>query len=167
MMNRKLFLISFLAGTTTVLSTSDPVDAQTRAPDAVLTLDQARAMASAAERRAVENHTSVAVTVVDAGGFPILVERMEGAQLASLALADRKARSAVLYKRPSASFEQALAGGKMAVLALPDAMPAAGGLPVVADGKVIGAIGVSGGSNPQDEQAAEVGMAMWPGPVAR
>ncbi|ACI50945.1 protein of unknown function DUF336 [Gluconacetobacter diazotrophicus PA1 5] len=162
-MKRKLFLISFLAGIFTVLPMSRLVAAPSSAPDVAPTLDQARAMARAAERRAVENHTSVAVTIVDAGGFPILVERMEGSQLASLALAERKARSAVLYKRPSASFEQALAGGRMAVLALPDAMPAAGGIPIIEDGRVIGAIGVSGGSNPQDEQAAEAGMAVWTG----
>ncbi|GBQ88897.1 hypothetical protein AA13595_2508 [Gluconacetobacter johannae DSM 13595] len=127
-----------------------------------LTLEQARAMARAAEGKAVENHTSVAVTVVDGGGHPILVERMEGAQLASLTLAERKARSAVFYKRPSSAFEQALAGGKMAVLALPDAMPAAGGIPVLQDGRPVGAIGVSGGSNAQDEMAAEAGMATLP-----
>ncbi|GBQ37403.1 GlcG/HbpS family heme-binding protein [Gluconacetobacter azotocaptans] len=136
--------------------------AQAREPGTILTLEQARAMARAAERKAADNHTAVAVTVVDGGGHPILVERMEGTQLASLTLADRKARSAVFYKRPSSAFEQALTGGKMAVLALPDAMPAAGGIPVLQDGQVVGAIGVSGGSNAQDQLAAEAGMTTLP-----
>ncbi|WP_246395569.1 GlcG/HbpS family heme-binding protein [Gluconacetobacter tumulisoli] len=136
--------------------------AEAREPGTILTLEQARTMARAAERKAAENHTSVAVTVVDGGGYPILVERMEGTQLASLTLADRKARSAVFYKRPSGAFEQALTGGKMAVLALPDAMPAAGGIPVLQDGQVVGAIGVSGGSNAQDQLAAEAGMTTLP-----
>lgn len=123
-----------------------------------LTLPMARAMATAAEARAAENRTEVVVTVLDSGGHAVLLERMPGAQLASLALAQRKALSAVYYKRPSASFEAALAGGKEAVVALPDAMPAAGGIPIFAGTQLIGAIGVSGGSNAQDQLAAEAGM---------
>ncbi|MBB2162098.1 GlcG/HbpS family heme-binding protein [Gluconacetobacter sacchari] len=123
-----------------------------------ISLPQARAMARAAEEKAVSIGTSIVVTVVDEGGRTILVERMADAQLASLELSERKAVSAVFYKRPSAAFEKALAGGKMAVLALPHAMPAAGGLPILHDGRLIGAIGVSGGNNAQDEEAAEAAL---------
>lgn len=126
----------------------------------VVALPQARAMAQAAESKAVANGTAVVVYVVDAGGRTILTERMADAQIASLELAERKAISAVFYKRPSAAFETALTGGKMAVLALPHAMPAAGGIPIFHDGRLIGAIGVSGGNNAQDEQAAEAGLAV-------
>ena len=116
-------------------------------------------MALAAEAEAVVNHTQVVVTVVDGAANPILTERMGGAQLASMALARDKAVSAVYYQRPSGAFESALAGGKMAVLALPNAMPAAGGIPIVdAHGTLLGAIGVSGGTNPQDEAAAQAGI---------
>lgn len=123
-----------------------------------LSLDDARRMAAAAETHARQNGTSVVVTILDAGGHVILTERMEGAQLASLALAQRKAISAIYYKRPSRAFEQALAGGRTAVLALPDAMPAGGGIPLMQDGVVYGAIGVSGGNNDQDQAAAEAGV---------
>jgi len=92
-----------------------------------LSLSQARLLAQAAEKKAASNQTSIVVTVVDPSGQPILVERMAGAQLASIDLSQRKAVSAVFYKRPSATFEAALSGGKMAVLALPHAMPAGGG----------------------------------------
>jgi len=116
-------------------------------------------MARAAQARAIHNHTAIVVTVLDAGGHVILTERMEGAQLASLPLAQKKALSAILYKRPSRAFEQALAAGRMNVLALPDAMPAGGGLPLMHEGTILGAIGVSGGNNDQDQQAAEAGVA--------
>ena len=132
--------------------------AETRSAD-VIALPQARAMAQAAESKAVANGTAIVVYVVDAGGRTIPTERMADAQIASLDLAERKAISAVFYKRPSAAFETALAGGKMAVLALPHAMPAAGGIPIFHDGRLIGAIGVSGGNNAQDEQAAQAGLA--------
>ncbi|WP_245825144.1 GlcG/HbpS family heme-binding protein [Neoasaia chiangmaiensis] len=126
--------------------------------DGTLSLSHARAAAIAAERHAEHLSTQIVVTIVDGGGHILLTERMPGAQLASLELAHRKAISAVYYKRPSKAFEDALAGGKMAVLALPDAMPAGGGLPIVQGGIVIGAIGVSGGNNAQDQESAQAGL---------
>ncbi|GBR70554.1 GlcG/HbpS family heme-binding protein [Gluconobacter kanchanaburiensis] len=119
-----------------------------------LSLSQARALARAAENKAASNHTAIVVTVVDASGQPLLVERMAEAQLASLELSKRKAVSAVFYKRPSSAFEAALSGGKMAVLALPDAMPAGGGVPIFRRQQLVGGIGVSGGNNTQDSDAA-------------
>ncbi|MFT8807305.1 GlcG/HbpS family heme-binding protein [Gluconobacter sp.] len=119
-----------------------------------LSLSQARLLAHAAEKRAASNQTSIVVTVVDASGQPILVERMAGAQLASIDLSQRKAVSAVFYKRPSSAFEAALSGGKMAVLALPHAMPAGGGVPIFHNTQLMGGIGVSGGNNTQDADAA-------------
>lgn len=130
--------------------------AQTSVPDA-LSLNQARALARSAEARASTLHTSIVVTVVDASGQTLLVERMTDAQLASLELSERKAVSAVFYKRPSSAFETALAGGKIAVLALPHAMPAGGGIPLFHEGRLVGAIGVSGGNNAQDDDAANHG----------
>ncbi|WP_254060546.1 GlcG/HbpS family heme-binding protein [Gluconobacter oxydans] len=123
-----------------------------------LSLSQARRLAQAAEKRAASNQTSIVVTVVDPSGQPILVERMGGAQLASIDLSQRKAVSAVFYKRPSAAFEAALSGGKMAVLALPHAMPAGGGVPIFRNTQLVGGIGVSGGNNAQDADAANTAV---------
>ncbi|EHH67401.1 hypothetical protein GMO_23960 [Gluconobacter morbifer G707] len=123
-----------------------------------LSLNQARNLAQVAENRAASNHTAIVVTVVDASGQILLTERMPGAQLASLELSERKAISAIFYKRPSSAFETALAGGKMAVLALPHAMPAGGGVPIFRDGQLTGAIGVSGGNNTQDSDAANTAV---------
>ncbi|MBS1102824.1 heme-binding protein [Gluconobacter sp. Dm-62] len=123
-----------------------------------LSLSQARFLAQAAEKRAASNQTSVVVTVVDASGQPLLVERMAGAQLASIELSQRKAVSAVFYRRPSAAFEAALSGGKMAVLALPHAMPAGGGVPIFHNIQLVGGIGVSGGNNAQDSEAANAAV---------
>ncbi len=162
-MTLKHFLISNAAILSIVCGVITPVSARAGDGAAPLTLEQARTMAYTAERKAVDNHTAVVVTVLDDGGHTIIMERMADAQLASLALSERKARSAVYYKRPSSVFEQALKGGKMAVLALPDAMPAAGGIPILRGNVLLGAIGVSGGSNDQDEQAAEAGITAFSG----
>lgn len=123
-----------------------------------LSLSQARLLAQSAERKAAGNQTSIVVTVVDASGQPLLVERMAGAQLASIELSQRKAVSAVFYRRPSAAFEAALSSGKMAVLALPHAMPAGGGVPIFHNTQLVGGIGVSGGNNAQDAEAANAAV---------
>lgn len=125
-----------------------------------LSLPHARLLAQAAEKKAAENQTSIVVTVVDASGQSLLVERMAGAQLASIELSQRKAVSAVFYRRPSAAFEAALSGGKMAVLALPHAMPAGGGVPIFHNTQLVGGIGVSGGNNAQDYDAANAAVGL-------
>jgi glc operon protein GlcG len=79
---------------------------------------------------------------------------MDGALIASAEVAQRKARSAVLFNRPTKAFQDALAGGRLAILALPDAMPLEGGIPLTRDGHLIGAVGVSGGNAPQDGEVA-------------
>lgn len=156
-----------LARAQTVTDTPGNIESEVGASDSVgmqtvgLNLPLVRAMALAAEQTASVNHTQVVVTIIDAGAHELLVERMPGAQLASLALAHKKAVSAVYYKRPSQAFEEALTGGKSAVLALPDAMPAAGGIPLSDNGQLVGAIGVSGGTNAQDQAAAETGMQVF------
>jgi len=120
-----------------------------------LDLSDARKLASAVEQASHQAQTATVVTVVDSGAHVILVERMPGAQLASLDISARKAASAVLYKRPTRLFEQGLAGGRTAILALPNAMPAAGGIPIMRGNTLIGAIGVSGGTNAQDDAVAQ------------
>ncbi|MGC8792395.1 MAG: GlcG/HbpS family heme-binding protein [Bryobacteraceae bacterium] len=123
-----------------------------------LTLEAARKIAAAAEAEARRNNWRVVITVVDEGGYPVYLARMDGVQLASIEIALRKARSAALFRRPTKAFEDQLAGGRQAVLALPGALPFEGGLPIVVDGEVIGAIGVSGVASQQDGQIAKAGV---------
>jgi uncharacterized protein GlcG (DUF336 family) len=83
---------------------------------------------------------------------------MDDVQIASIDIAQRKARSAALFRRPTKAFEEQLAGGRVSVLKLEGAMPMEGGLPVIVDGKVIGAVGVSGVTSQQDAQIAKAGL---------
>ena len=82
---------------------------------------------------------------------------MDETQIGSIEVAQQKARSAVAFKRPTKVFEDAVVGGRNAILKLPGAMPVEGGLPLMAGGKLIGAIGCSGGTSPQDGVVAKAG----------
>ena len=125
----------------------------------VLTLDAAQQMAQAARAEALKNGWNMVICVVDDGGHLILLERMDGAQLGSVQIAQDKARTAVLFKRPSKALEEAVAGGRVVVMKLTGAIPVEGGVPVMAGGQLIGAIGVSGASSQQDGQVAAAGLA--------
>jgi uncharacterized protein GlcG (DUF336 family) len=98
-----------------------------------------------------------AIAIVDHGGFLIYFERMDNTQLGSVEIAIEKARSAALFRRPSKVFEDAVAGGRNAILALHGAMPLEGGVPIISGGKLVGAIGASGGTAQQDGQVAKTG----------
>ncbi len=98
-----------------------------------------------------------AVAVVDHGGFLIYFERMDNTQLGSVEIAIEKARTAALFRRPSKVFEDALAGGRTAILALRGALPLEGGVPLISGGKLVGAVGASGGTGQQDSQVAQAG----------
>ncbi len=127
-----------------------------------LTLDTAKKLAAAAEAEALRNKWTMAITVVDDGGYLIYLERLDDTQLGSIKIAVQKARAAALYKRPTKVWEDAVAGGRMAILGLTGAMPIEGGVPIMLDGKLIGAIGVSGGSAAQDGQVAKAGVDALP-----
>jgi glc operon protein GlcG len=125
-----------------------------------LTLSAAKQMAAAAEAEARKNNWNVVIVVVDEGGHLIYLQRMDETQIASVGIAQGKARTAVLYKRPTKALEDAVAGGRTAILSLPGAVAVEGGLPVVVDGRIIGAIGVSGVQSTQDAQVARAGLAV-------
>jgi glc operon protein GlcG len=125
----------------------------------VLTLSAAQHIAQAARAEAVVNGWKLVICIVDDGGHLIYLERMDGAQLGSVQIAQDKARSAVLFKRPSKALEEAVAGGRTVVMKLTGAIPVEGGVPIMADGELIGAIGVSGASSSQDGQVAAMGVA--------
>ena len=97
------------------------------------------------------------IAVIDDGGFVVYQETIDETQRGSIETALAKARSALFYKRPTKAFQDALAGGRTALLALPGAIPIEGGIPLSVDGQVIGAIGVSGGTSAQDAQVAQAG----------
>jgi uncharacterized protein GlcG (DUF336 family) len=124
-----------------------------------LTLGAAREIAAAAEAEAVKNKWNVVIAVVDDGGHLVYLERMDETQIGSVEVAQEKARTAVRFKRPSKALEDAVTGGRNVVLRLPGALPVEGGLPLSADGKIIGAIGVSGVTSQQDGQIAAAGAA--------
>jgi glc operon protein GlcG len=133
--------------------------AQQLATRRVLTLEVAKKIAAAAETEAVKNKWTMYITVVDDSGMPVYIERIDETQLGSFEVSLEKARSAVLFKRPTKVFEDQVAGGRTGVLKLPGALPVEGGIPLMADGKVIGGIGVSGGTSSQDGQVAQAGVA--------
>lgn len=123
----------------------------------VVSFAAARKMAAVAQEAAKARGVAVVIVVVDDGGHIVLLERMDGAQVASVNVGIGKARTAAIYRRPSKDFEDQIRNGRVAALALADATPLQGGLPVLLDGKVIGAIGVSGDSPQIDEDIARAG----------
>jgi uncharacterized protein GlcG (DUF336 family) len=126
-----------------------------------ISLDTARNVALAALAEARRNGWTMAAAVVDPAGDLVCFERMDGTQAGSTEVAIDKARSAARFKRPTKAFQDMLAqgGDGWRVLALRGAVPVEGGVPLVIDGKVAGAIGVSGGTSPQDGQCAQAGAA--------
>lgn len=129
----------------------------------VITLEAARKMAAAGEAEARKNGWNVAITVVDANGDLILFQKLDETQPGSIKVSQGKARTAALFKRPTKAMEEMIAGGKTAFLSVEGIIPIQGGLPVVVDGKVIGAIGVSGVTSAQDEQVAMAGLSVLNG----
>jgi len=123
----------------------------------VLSFAAARKMAAAAQEAAKAKGVDVVVVVVDDAGYIILLERMDGAQVASVQVGIGKARTAAIYRRPSRVFEEHVRNGRVAALALAEATPLQGGVPVLFGGKVIGAIGVSGDTPQVDEDIAIAG----------
>jgi uncharacterized protein GlcG (DUF336 family) len=123
-----------------------------------LTLELAKQISAAAEKEAAANNWNMVIAILDDGGNLLYLARMDDAQLGSIEVAQLKARTAVRFKRPSKAFEEALVGGRMAILGFPDVIPVEGGVPLIADGKVVGALGVSGGTSPQDSAVAKAGV---------
>ncbi len=123
-----------------------------------LTLEAAKKIAAAAQAEAVANKWTMVITIVDDGANLIYLEKADGTQIGSVDVAQNKARSAVKFKRPTKAFEDALAGGRQAILSLPGAIPVEGGIPLMIDGVMLGAIGVSGATSAQDGQVAAVGV---------
>jgi glc operon protein GlcG len=150
-----------------------PVQAQQPAPPAApasppapeyglpISTEQAKAAATAALAEARKNNWRMAVSVVGPEGSLIYFEKMDGTQNASFSLATAKARTSALFRRSSKVFVDQFAAGNVAFMTFPDdARPTAseGGLPIIIEGKIIGAIGISGGTGAQNGVAATAGV---------
>jgi len=123
-----------------------------------ITLQAAQKMAAAGEAEARKNNWNVAIAILDAGANLIVFQKMDDTQLGSIDVAIGKARTAVNFKRPTKAIEDLIAGGRPGFLALEGVTPLQGGLPVIVDGKLIGAVGVSGVLSTQDEQVAQAAI---------
>ncbi len=148
----RLMLISTLS-----VSLSSSARAQIRATSG-LTLDGAKNIVAAAEAEATKNGWSMTIAVVDAGGELVLFHKSDMSAPYNGDFALRKARTAARYRRPTKALDSAVAGGRIQYLAT-DALPVEGGVPIVVGGQVIGAVGASGGTAPQDAQVARAGIA--------
>jgi uncharacterized protein GlcG (DUF336 family) len=124
-----------------------------------VSLDNAKKTAATAQAEARKNNWQMAVAIVDTGGNLVYYEKMDNTQLGSANVAIGKARSAALFKRPTKAFQDALAAGGagLRTLGLEGAVPVEGGVPLVMDGKIVGAIGVSGDTSDHDGQCARAG----------
>jgi glc operon protein GlcG len=122
-------------------------------------LEDAKKVAAPALAEAAKNKWTMAVAIVGPAGNLIYYEKMDNTQLGSAEVSIDKARSAALFKRPTKALQDALAAGGdgLRLLALKGAVPIEGGIPLLMDGKIVGAIGVSGGTSAQDGQCAKAG----------
>ena len=125
-----------------------------------IALEVAKRVAAPALAEAERNNWAMAVAVVDTAGDLMYFEKMDATQAASVTVAVDKARSAARFKRPTKAFQDMLAAGGegLRVFGITGAVPVEGGVPIVIDGKIVGAIGVSGGTSAQDGQCARAGV---------
>ena len=138
-----------------------PAGAQTTPPPygPPIGIEGARAVMAAAESEASKNNWSVVISIIDSGGNLVMLHRHNDVQLSSIEISQGKAKTALMFKRPSKVLDDAISSGGAGLrfLALKDIVPLEGGLPIVADGKIVGAIGVSGVLSSQDSQVARAG----------
>lgn len=138
-----------------------PAHASSPAYGAPIPLVNAQRVLAAAKEEAGRNQWNVAIAIVDAGGHLVAFERMDSTQYGSIEVALGKARTAAAFRRPSKAFETGIAAGgeSLRLLTLPGMLAIEGGLPLVSDGKIVGAIGVSGVTPVQDGLIAGAGAA--------
>src|SRR5438105_15924769 len=124
-----------------------------------ISLDQAKKVLAGAEAEAKKNNWNVVISIVDSGGQLVAMQRLDGAQWGSIDVARDKAYSAVAFRRPTKAFQDAVSQGgeNLRILKLTGASPLEGGIPIVMDGKIVGAIGVSDVTSQQDAQIGRTG----------
>ena len=126
----------------------------------ILTLEDAKRVAVAAEAEALRNEWRVVIAVVDDGGHLLYLQRSHDTQFGSVETAIRKAHAAVAFQRPTKASEDAVLSGRLIHLALPGVIPAEGGVPLLRDNQVIGGLGISGVRSFQDGQIAQTGASV-------
>ncbi len=151
---RMLAAATLAIATTTAWAQAAPKPPSYGAP---ITLDAAKKAAAAAVAEAQSNGWTMTIAITDPSGSLVYFERMDDCQTGSIDTAIAKSRSASMYKRPMKAFNEGLAKGNTYILALPNANPVEGGFPLMVDGKVVGAIGASGGNATQDSATAMAG----------
>jgi glc operon protein GlcG len=157
MLNRRLtsllVLMSVFCGVTARAQSPSPYGPP-------VSLENAKKASSAAAAEARKNNWTMAIAIVDPSGTLVYYEKMDNTQLGSAQVAVKKARSAALFKRSTKVFQDRLTSGNagLPVLAVEGAMPVEGGIPLVIDGHIVGAIGVSGDSSEHDGQCAQMGV---------
>ena len=124
-----------------------------------LSIEDAKLMAAAARAEAEKNKWNVVIAIVDDGAHLMYLERMDGTQRASSFVAVEKAKTAILFKRPTLALENAVAGGRLSVLSMPGATAIEGGLPIVVGDEFVGAIGISGVQSSEDAVIAKAALA--------
>lgn len=125
-----------------------------------ITLAQAKKVMAAAEAEAIKNKWPVVIAIVDDGGHLVMLQRLENTQLGSIDIALGKAKTSALFRRPTKAFQDGIEKGgiNLRILAIPNATPLEGGIPIIHEGKVIGAIGVSGVQSFEDAQIGQAGI---------
>ncbi len=131
-------------------------------PSYALSLEAAKTMAAAARAEAESRGWTFVIAIVDDGGHLIYLERMDGTQKASCVVAQEKARTAIMFKRPTAALEKVVADGRVAMTTMPGATMVEGGLPIVYKDVFVGAIGCSGMQSSQDGIVAKAGVDALP-----
>jgi uncharacterized protein GlcG (DUF336 family) len=157
-MSRKVVLVTLFALFALISST---LVAQAPAPyGAPIGVETAKKVAAVAVAEAKKNNWTMCIAIVDPGGNLVYFEKMDGTQTGSVNVSIDKAKSAALFKRPGKSFQDTLAAGGdgLRLLQLQGAIPIDGGYPLIMDGKIVGAIGASGGTSDQDGVTAKAGV---------
>jgi glc operon protein GlcG len=152
-------MLAIVLATVTVNAQQPPSAPPTTPYGPPIGLEAAKKIMAAAEAEAVKNKWGMAIAILDSTGHMVMLDKLDNTQYGSILVAEDKARSAVDFRRPTKVFEDLVAQGGlgMRTLALRGASPLEGGLPIIVDGKVIGAIGVSGATAVQDGQVAKAG----------
>jgi glc operon protein GlcG len=152
-------ILAVVIATATASAQQAPVAPPTTPYGAPIGLEAAKKVMAAAEAEATKNNWGMAIAILDSTGHIVMLHKLDNTQYGSIAVAEDKARSALYFRRPSKVFEDLVAQGglNMRLLALRGASPLEGGIPLLADGKIIGAIGVSGATSAQDGQVAKAG----------
>jgi glc operon protein GlcG len=154
------FVVNLIVAATILLCAASARAQQMPNPyGAPITLENAKKSAAAALAEARKNNWTMALAIVDPDGTLVYYEKLDNTQIGSAQVAISKARSSALFKRPTKSFQDLVSkgGDGMRYLGLEGAVPLEGGVPIVMDGKIVGAIGMSGGTSAQDAQCAQIG----------